>query len=82
MARPKKMRRVCKLPEHKRFGPVGCPEHRLIRMTVEEFETVRLIDLEGYTQEECAQQMDVSHHGPRIYMAARKKLADSLVNGK
>ena len=29
-------------------------------MTLDEFEAVRLIDLEGLSQQECAQQMEVA----------------------
>ena len=43
-------------------------------MTVEEFETVRLIDFENLTQEECAQRMSVAVHSQRIYDGARKSL--------
>ena len=42
-----------------------------------------LIDLENYTQEECAEQMCVSRTTVQgVYDAARKKIADALVNGK
>lgn len=84
MARPRKWRKVCCLPERNLFGPLDCPKSNveIITMTVEEYETIRLIDLEGMMQEECADRMNVARTTvQRIYMDARKKLADSLVNG-
>lgn len=85
MPRPIKWRRVCCLPENSRFGPLDAPvdpEHH-VRMTVDEYETIRLIDLEGMTQEECAAQMNIARTTIQgIYNEARKKLAESLVNGK
>ncbi|HHU04251.1 MAG TPA: DUF134 domain-containing protein [Fastidiosipila sp.] len=85
MPRPMKRRRVCCLPDNVNFGPLGMPqaESNQVRMTVDEYETVRLIDLEGFTQEECAEQMNVGRTTVQaIYADARKKLADALVNGK
>lgn len=52
-------------------------------MTVEEFETIRLIDYEGCDQEEAAENMGIARSTvQRIYNTARRKMADSLINGK
>lgn len=85
MPRPRKCRNVCCLPEYNRFGPFGSKENsdNHINMTVDEYETIRLIDLEDLTQEECSIQMNVARTTIQlVYSDARKKLADSLVNGK
>ncbi len=76
---------MCCLPESNRFGPLDSPANadNYVNMTVDEYETIRLIDLEGFTQEECAKQMNVARTTVQgIYIEARKKLAESLVNGK
>ena len=85
MARPRKWRKVCSLPKNTRFGPLdtSTDSNNYIRMTVDEYETIRLIDLEGFTQEECAGSMNVARTTVQgIYIEARRKLAESLVNGK
>jgi len=52
-------------------------------MTIEEYETLRLIDGEDFTQEKCAIQMHVARTTvQKLYNTARKKLAEALVNGK
>ena len=81
MPRPCKRRRVCGHPSCGRFGPAeqahGQPE---VLMGLDEFETIRLIDLEGLTQEQCAAQMHVSRTTVQaIYGSARLKLATCLV---
>ena len=85
MPRPGKCRNVCCLPDSKYFGPLDFPVDKLniLNMTVDEYETIRLIDLKGFTQEECAKQMNISRTIVQgIYDMARKKLAESLVNRK
>ena len=61
MPRPRKWRRVCRLPQNTLFGPLAGIDDGTIVMTVEEYETIRLIDLEGLNQEACAERM---HVGP------------------
>lgn len=85
MARPIKWRRVCCLPESNRFGPLNLPpdDQNHVRMSVDEYETIRLIDLENMTQEECAKRMNIARTTVQgIYNDARRKIAESLVNGK
>ena len=62
MPRPVKRRRVCMLPDQNRFGPIhsSAAAGEAIIMSVDEFETIRLIDLAGFTQEEAASQMAVA----------------------
>lgn len=85
MPRPRKWRKVCCLPEISRFGPLDlrADAKNTVNMTVDEYEAIRLIDLDGFTQEQCAAQMSVSRTTVQgIYDSARKKLAKSLVGGK
>jgi len=85
MPRPKKWKKVCCLPKRNLFGPINGTntDREVIIMTVEEYETLRLIDFEGMTQEECSKRMNVARTTvQRIYNDARKKLAEVLVNGK
>ena len=52
-------------------------------MTLDEFEAIRLADLDGLYQEQAAAQMNVSRATfSRIIEAAPRKLADVLVHGK
>ena len=85
MPRPPKERNVCCMPGICRFGPLSAeaPPLPAVRMTVDEYETIRLIDLEGCTQEECAKQMHVARSTVQmIYNEAGRKSAACLVNGK
>lgn len=85
MARPRKWRNVCCLPGCNRFGPLNASvnEESAVIMTVDEYEAIRLIDLTGLTQKECAEQMNIARTTVQgMYTDARRKIADSLVNGK
>ena len=82
MPRPRKCRRVCYFPEVLEFSPTGAAIGELIVLTVDEFETIRLIDKEGLSQEECGTQLGVGRTtAQKIYESARKKIADALVLG-
>ena len=85
MARPAKLRCVAQLPNVGFFKPAGIPANALqsVRLSLEELESIRLKDLEGLEQEECAQQMRISRPTfHRILESARKKLSDALIHGK
>lgn len=85
MARPTKWRKIEHIPAIPYFVPSETdikeiPENIL---KLEELEAIRLKDLEGLEQEECAQRMEVSRPTfQRILLSAREKVADSLINGK
>jgi predicted DNA-binding protein (UPF0251 family) len=85
MPRPPKCRRICSLPGHTAYGPLSesADGRETIEMTLDEYESIRLMDLENCTQEECAARMGVARTTVQaVYTSARQKLADSLVNGK
>lgn len=84
MPRPMKCRKVCCLPKNNGFVPVLGKDDttETVIITVDEYETVRLIDNENMTQEECGEYMRVARTTvQQIYNSARKKIAHALVNG-
>lgn len=85
MTRPRKWRKVCRAPKNNCFGPLKAmlDQDHIVIMTVDEYETIRLIDQQDFTQEQCAEKMHIARTTvQRIYNEARKKIADSLVNGR
>jgi predicted DNA-binding protein (UPF0251 family) len=85
MGRQPRWRRVDFLPQVTYFKPAGIPLANLqeVRLSIEEAEAIRLKDIEGLEQDNCAQKMSVSRSTfARILLSARQKMADALLNGK
>ena len=83
MARPIRCRRIERLPVYRSFSPDDVSAAKSVRMTVDEYEALRLLDGEGLTQEACAARMNIARTTvTAIYESARKKVADALVHGK
>jgi len=85
MPRPRRYRRVGFQPDVTYFKPAGVPMRGLVDsiLALEEFEALRLKDLEGLDQSDCAEKMDISQPTfHRLVLSARKKVADAIVNGK
>ena len=83
MARPQKCRRICNVPQTDSFRPEKHRGEIPIIMTVDEYEVIRLVDLEEKTHEQCALQMDISRSTVQeIYGNARRKLAACIVYGR
>lgn len=81
MARPEKCRCICSVPKTLEFFPSG-KENGIIKLGFDEYETLRLLDYEKKTQEQCAKRMNISRTTvTRIYEQAREKIASALVNG-
>ena len=84
MSRPRKWRKICCMPQTNAFSPIGkCRFDEPVTMSVDEYEIIRLMDMEGLNQDESATRIGVARSTvQRIYNNARKKLADFLINGK
>jgi predicted DNA-binding protein (UPF0251 family) len=85
MTRPKCPRLIQGFPNTKYFKPRAIPLSELeeVALTFDEFEAIRLADLEGLYQEVAASKMKISRPTfGRIIESAHKKVADALINGK
>ena len=83
MARTKKTRTICAAPCFCRFSPTDLPSRGTLRLTFDEYEVLRLHDLEHMTQAEVARQMQVSRPTvTEILISAHEKLAAALCQGK
>ncbi len=83
MGRPRKYRKVCRKPDCTHFEPKGSfGETETVKLNIDEYEVLRLIDYNKMTQEECARQMNIARTTvQKIYDEARYKLARFLVDG-
>ena len=85
MPRPRKHRKVCCNPSAYYFKPRGIPMYELEEVIIDydELESLRLADLLAHSHEESAKEMNISRATfGRILENARKKVADSILNGK
>lgn len=83
MTRRPRCRCISQYPDHWSFSPDDVSSDETIVISLDEFETIRLIDKEGMTQEECSIRMGVARTTvTSMYDSARKKVADALIDGK
>ena len=85
MPRKKRDRKILVPPVIKGMSVFGVRGRKAqeISLKIEEYEAIRLLDYRGMTQEEAALLMEVSRPTlTRIYEDARKKVAQSFVEGR
>ena len=85
MPRPRRCRRIRFQPGVTYFKPAGVRIVDLeeINLHFEEYEVVRLIDLENIDQEKASKMMKISQPTlSRLLKTARKKISDAIINGK
>jgi predicted DNA-binding protein (UPF0251 family) len=85
MPRPRIRRRIACHPHVTYFKPAGIRLTNLKEaiLTLEEYEAIRLVDLEGTPQVKAAKQMNISQPTlSRLLVSGRKKLADAIIHGK
>jgi len=85
MPRPKCCRQIGAMPRETCFQPQGSApsSSEEVLLTLDEYEAIRLADLEGLYQEQAAPRMGISRQTfGRIIGNAHRKVADVLVNGK
>lgn len=76
------------MPEFTEFGALTgegkeWDPDKIVRLGIDEYEVLRLIDYMGFSQEKCAKRMNVARTTiARMYEIARKKITEMLVLGK
>jgi predicted DNA-binding protein (UPF0251 family) len=85
MPRPRKCSTICSPPVMKGFKPYGMPSCRMesIKMTYEEYESLRLVNYDKLSQDQAAKEMNVSRPTlTRIYNRAIQVVATAFTEGK
>ncbi len=85
MPRPKRIRYIRFQPEATYFKPVGIPLRNLEeeKLTYEETEVLRLIDVEEQEQGKACKKMKISQPTlSRLLKSGRKKISEAIINGK
>ncbi len=85
MPRPRGYRKVCFCPCVTYFKPQGVPlrELKVIELTAEETEALRLKNIKNLSQTESAKKMKTSQSTfQRILSSAYKKLSRAVIEGK
>ncbi len=85
MPRTTKCRKICSFPDFYSFVPEEADAGNIetVMMSLDEYETLRLLDYEGLNQEEGALRMGVARTTvTAMYESARKKLVSAVVEGK
>jgi uncharacterized protein len=85
MPRPRLRRNICFCPSVCYFKPRGVPMRDLevVQLTIEEVEAIRLKNIEGFSQIDCAKKMKTSQSTfQRILSSAYKKMSQAIVEGR
>jgi predicted DNA-binding protein (UPF0251 family) len=85
MPRPRICRRIHRNPETTYFKPSGVRITDLdeVVLTLEEYEAIRLIDLDETEQIKAGEMMNISQPTlSRLLKSARKKISDAIIHGK
>ena len=85
MPRPRRCRKIRFNPNITYFKPQGVPMRflEIISLSLEEVEALRLKNIEGLEQKECAKKMNTSQSTfQKILSSAYKKISIALINGK
>ncbi len=85
MPRRKSCKHISMMPGVMFYKPAGIPVRSLevITLELDEFEAIRLADMEGYYHDEAAKKMNTSRQTfGRIIQTARMKIATAIIGGK